>query len=103
MEVLFGLFLWQAFIAGLALLVHLWRNRALKNPTKATGLVWSAWALAIGAAIGAAPILALSSLLEPAEMLLVLALPLCVGAVLVSVLRDRPRFTVRHPGDEHDV
>jgi hypothetical protein len=102
-EILFGLFVWQAFMAALALLVHLWCNCALKDPAQATGLVWCAWAIAVGAAVGAAPILALASLLSLVETLLVLALPLCVGAVLVSVLRDRPKFAVKHPGDERAV
>jgi hypothetical protein len=102
-EVLFGLFVWQAFMAGLALLVHLWRKRALKDPAQAPGLVWSACAIAIGAVVGAVPILALASLLTPLEALLVSALPLCVGAVLVSVLKDRPRFAVKDPGGKRAV
>lgn len=90
-------------MAALTLLVHLWRKRALKDPAQATGLVWSAWAIAIGAAVGTAPIIALVSLLSLVETLLALAVPLCVGAVLVSVLRDRPKFAVKHPGDERAV
>lgn len=103
METLFGLFIWQALMAGLAMLVHLWRNQALKDPAQASGLVWSAWAIAIGSAVGAVPIVILADLLAPVETMLVLAFPLCVGAVLVSVLRDRPRFAAKHPGGERAV
>lgn len=103
MEILLGLIVWQSIMAVLGLLVHIWRKRALKEPAQATGLVLSAWALAVCAALGVVPILALANLFGPVELLLVLAPSLFVGSVLLAVLRDRPRFVAKPPADEHAV